>query len=378
MSWSLLRWFISYATLTVPQAAGPVAFSLAALSLTGDTSGGAAMIFAMTLAQVLGAIPITRLGRKLPSTWVLRTLVGFRTVAFTLMGVCVATGADFLWLILLAAIAGSVNGAAYGYLRALLNGFTPPDRLPRALGIAATLNEVTFVASPVFASGLGSISPVWGILALTILGGLPALLAPRSDVGLTDSASLRGGSVLSPAMFLWLICAAADGAAIAAIEIGAVALALNFGYPPALAILLTVPLCLASVAGGVWISVQNRMASRRAVLTQLAIMTAGSALAALNLSLVITVVGAVLMGLVLAPLGTYFSLVLDTLAPPDRRPEVFALLRTASSLGVIFASAMLTVTSLSLALIVITFVMAAVTVVVAVATAGQAGHEPAA
>ncbi|WP_210184278.1 hypothetical protein [Bosea robiniae] len=36
----LVRWFISSATLTVPQAAGPVAFALVALALTGDTSGG--------------------------------------------------------------------------------------------------------------------------------------------------------------------------------------------------------------------------------------------------------------------------------------------------------------------------------------------------
>src|SRR5205809_5822423 len=64
--WPLVRWFISSATLGVPQAAGPIAFALVALSLTGDTSGGAAMILAMTLAQVVGAIPIARLGRNMP------------------------------------------------------------------------------------------------------------------------------------------------------------------------------------------------------------------------------------------------------------------------------------------------------------------------
>ena len=55
-----------------------------------------------------------------------------------------------------------------------------------------------------------------------------------------------------------------------------------------------------------------------------------------------TIVGAVLIGFVLAPLGTYYSLILDRLAPPQRRPEVFALLRTANAVGVIFASAVLT------------------------------------
>ena len=78
-----------------------------------------------------------------------------------------------------------------------------------------------------------------------------------------------GGSGLSPSILLWLACAAAGGATVASIEIGAVALALNFGYEPALAIMFTVPLCLASVAGGIWVSVRNRMATRKAVLAQL-------------------------------------------------------------------------------------------------------------
>ena len=47
-------------------------------------------------------------------------------------------------------------------------------------------------------------------------------------------------------------------------------------------------------------------------------MTLGSALAALDLSVATTVVGTVLIGVVLAPLGTYYSLILDTLAPPQQ------------------------------------------------------------
>jgi hypothetical protein len=61
----------------VPQAAGPVAFSLVALSLTGQATDGAAMILAMTLAQVCGAIPIARLGKSLPLATFLKLLVVF-------------------------------------------------------------------------------------------------------------------------------------------------------------------------------------------------------------------------------------------------------------------------------------------------------------
>ena len=68
------------------------------------------------------------------------------------------------------------------------------------------------------------------------------------------------------------------------------------------------------------------MGSRRAVLIQLMIMTGGAILATLQISMAVTVLGAVLVGAVLAPLGTYYSLALDSLAPPRKRPEVLSLI----------------------------------------------------
>jgi len=136
-----------------------------------------------------------------------------------------------------------------------------------------------------------------------------------------------------------------------------------------------VPLCVASVAGGVWVSARNRMASRKAVLALLVFMTLGSALVAFGPSLATTVIGAILIGFVLAPLATYYSLVLDQLAPPQKRPEVFALLRTANALGIIFASAVLTAVSLSIALIVVTCTMSAATLTVGFATVGRRSRQ---
>lgn len=374
--WPLYRWFISSATVGVPQAAGPVAFSLVALSAAGDASGGAAMMLAMTLAQVAGAFPIARLGKHLPLATFLKLLIAIRTLALASVALFAAFEAPFTWLIMLAAVAGLVNGAASGYLRAVLNHLASASQLPRALGVAATLNEVTFVLAPVLASGLGTVSPAFGVLVLAAMGAAPALLIPNT--GSTPIGHVRGadGSILSPSLLLWLMCAAAGGATVAAIEIGAVALALRFGYEPALAIIFTVPLCLASVAGGIWASVRNRMATRRTVLAQLSIMSIGSALAALNLSVATTVVGAVLIGSVLAPLATYYSLVLDTLAPSQRRAEVFALLRTANAVGVILASTALTVVPLSMALIAVTGLMVVASLIVAIASIRRRGPLP--
>jgi hypothetical protein len=66
-----------------------------------------------------------------------------------------------------------------------------------------------------------------------------------------------------------------------------------------------------------------------------------SALAAANHSMAVTIAGSVLRGAVLTPLGTYYSLALYAPAPPERRPEIFALLRTSQAVGVVFASALL-------------------------------------
>jgi hypothetical protein len=363
--WPLLRWHLSSATLNVPQAAGPVAFSLVALSLTGDTSRGAAIMVAMTLAQVLGAVPLSRLGKHLPTVGLLRVLLCVRTIALGAIAVAVGYGVAFDWLIGLAAIAGSVNGAAFGYLRSLLNALTPASKLPRALGIAATLNAITFVLAPVIASGVGVISPAFAVLAMAVLGAAPALLVPADGSAHAPDAPHASGSVLTLSIVLWLACAAAGGAAVAAFEIGAVALALRFGYEPALAIIFTVPLCLASIVGGLWVSLINRNATRLIVTLQLAVMALGVTLAAAELSVAVTVLGAVLTGSVLAPLGAYYSLMLDSLAPPHRRAEAFALLRTANAVGVILAGLALATLSLSTAMTAVTCMMVFVTLLVA-------------
>lgn len=364
--WFLFRWFVSAATLNVPQAAGPITFSLLALSITGNTSGGAALILAMTLAQVAGAIPITRLGSNIPPARFLRCLVVIRTLALAAVALLAACGVSFAWLVACATIAGSVNGAAFGYLRSVLNHLAPGSRLPRALGISATLNEMTFVLAPVAASGLGTISPLLGLLVVAAVGAAPALFVPPVEAVDGEQVKRAGGSILGPSILLWLACATAGGAVVASVEIGAVALALAYGYEPTLAILFTVPLCLASVAGGIWVSVRNRMASRGTVVGYLSVMALGSASAALEMSVATTVVGAILIGFVLAPLGTHYSLVLDVLAPQGRRAEVFALLRTANAVGVILASAMLTAFSLSSALVFVAGLMVTVTLMAAV------------
>jgi len=352
----LIRWLLAYGTFSVPQAAGPIAFTLLAMPLTGSAGSGAALVLAVTLAQIVGSVPFARLGRGWNAASYLKVLVTVRAMAFATLALLAKMQAPFPVLLLAAAVGGLVNGAAFGFLRSILNHLVNPAAMPRALGLAATLNEFTFVVSPVLASVLGAaIDPVIALLLLVALSAAPVLLVPAIPSPAAPEPGRRtaahGGTLLRPPIILWLACTMANSAAVASVEIGAVAIAVSFGLAPAEGAVFAVALCVASVAGGVWVSARNRAPSLPAVPRLLFLMGLGATLTALNLSVATTIVGALVVGSFLSPLGTYYSLRLDALAPLSRKAEVFALSRTANSLGIVLASAILTWSSLGVTLV---------------------------
>ncbi len=361
---ALLRWLLSYGAFAVPQASGPIVFALLALPLTGDPGSGAAIVLAITVAQVIGAVPIARLGRRWNAIGFLRTLVAIRTLALAALATLAAVEAPFPVLVAAGALAGLVNGAAFGYLRSVLNYLVETARLPRALGLAATIGEITFVAAPVAASMLGTIDAVMALVVLSLLGAAPALLLPAIPHATVKPTSDGHGRMLSPAILLWLGCTLANSAVVSSVEIGAVALAMRYDYPPAMGFIFTVTLCAASVAGGVWISVRNRMPSQRAVIGYLILMTTGSAMIAANLPVALTIIAALMVGSCMSPLSTYYSLRLDELSPPHRKAELFALARTMNALGIIVSSTCLSLTSLTVTQSVATSLIATAALVV--------------
>lgn len=366
--WALVRWLLSCGTFSVPQAAGPIAFALLALPLTGNPRSGAAIVLAITVAQVVGAVPVARYGRKSNAVAFLKALVAIRTLALAALAVLAGAGAPFSLFLVAAAMAGLVSGAAFGYLRSILNYLVEASQMPRALGFAATLNEFTFVVAPVLASVLGTINPVLAVLVLAVLGAATVILVPGIPHARAPTPVDGGGSLLTPAILLWLGCTVANSTVVSSIEIGSVSLAMNYGFEPAQGFIFTVALCMASVAGGVWVSARNRIPRRSTVLAYLVAMSAGAILAASNFSVVATLAGAIMVGGVLAPLSTSYSLQLDALSPAHRRAEVFALSRTATSIGVILSSTNLILTSLAVTQVAAAAVVCAATAAVGIAS----------
>src|SRR5699024_12706910 len=105
----------------------------------------------------------------------------------------------------------------------------------------------------------------------------------------------------TPMLGVWLFCAAASSAASAAIEIGAVSMAVSFGLAPSWGVVFPLALCMTSIAGGIWVSVRNHMPRRRTVLIWLIVMAAGALSVMVGHAATATLTGVPLGGPVMAP-----------------------------------------------------------------------------
>lgn len=338
------RWLASNVTSVAPQSMAPIVFGVATLNLTPGMNTSAAMVAAMTFAQVLGAWPVTVAGRQFRVDSFLRTLVGFRAAMFCVLGLAIILATSALALICLAALTGLVNGAVFGLLRATLNGLVTVTVLHRALGIAATANELVAVAGPVAASLISARSISAALITMILTSALPLITLPRLPA-VEVKAHHRGAHerFLSIDVLVWLGCAMSGTTAVGAVEIGAVALAVEYGLNVTWAIAFTVPLCVFSVAGGVWASVRNRMPGTPFITLMLLSTATGAAFVFAGTTVWLAIAGTVLVGFWLAPLGMLYSLKLDGLLPIGRRPEGFALLRSAQAVGMICSGVLLAI-----------------------------------
>lgn len=336
-------WLGAQLLTITPQAMAPIAFALATVGATGDVGIGAAMMAAMTGCQIVFAFPLSRWGRSRPPVDFLRLLIIGRGTAFGLVAVAALWAASPVVLVVLAGLAGVANGAIFGVFRTLLSQIVGPGRLPRAIALTATTAEMVFVVGPVAAAVLGALS---GALALFVMAGcalIPATLLrllPRIDA---PAVIVGRAGPMSRALPIWLLCALAGSSAVACVETGAVAMALRFDRSASYGAVFAVILCIASVTGGAIITWANRSLPIVLVIGLLAVMLSGALGLGLSRHVPGALTGTVLIGLCMAPVSTYYSIVIEQLVAPDRRSEAFSVLRAAQGSGVVLSALLLTV-----------------------------------
>jgi DHA1 family inner membrane transport protein len=336
-------WLGAQLLMIVPQAMAPIAFALATVGASGDVGIGAAMMAAMTGCQIVFAFPLSRWGRSRPPVDFLRLLIIGRGSAFGLVAAAQLLGGNPIVLVTMAGLAGMANGAIFGVFRTLLSEIIGAGQLPRAIALTATAAETVFVIGPVLAAVLGDVSgalPLFvmagcALIPATLLRLLPPVTAPGFAIG-------RAGPI-SRALPIWLLCALAGSSAVACVETGAVAMALRFDRSASFGAVFAVILCLASVTGGAIITWANRSLPIVVVIGLLTIMLTGSLGLGLSPHVPGALAGTVLIGLCMAPVSTYYSIVIEQLVAPDRRSEAFSVLRAAQGSGVVLSALLLTV-----------------------------------
>jgi MFS family permease len=319
-------------------------FSLALLVHARDVTGsyaiaglvsGAYAVASAISAPVLGGL-VDRRGQT-PALVGGAAVTAVALVADGLLG----PGAPAPLLVALGAATGLSTPPLAACVRSLLPTIAPdPRRLPALFALESTVLEVTFVAGPPLALGLGSLWSSGGALivcGLVILAGTLVFAAqPASRRWRPDPVSpcRRGGSLRSPAMRTLVAISLGTGTAFGATEVGVTAAAHALGAPAAAGPLLGLWGAGSLIGGMVATRLGGGARDARGLIPLLValaithgalILTTGSVVAA---GVVITLAGATI-----APTASSMYAMVEAAAPAGTRTEAYSWLLTASLVG---------------------------------------------
>jgi MFS family permease len=330
----------------LPLAMFSIALLVHAQAVTGSFAvaglvTGAYAIASAAAAPVLGGI-VDRRGQT-------RVLVcGAAATALVLVvNGLLPTGTPASVLIALGAGAGLCTPPLEACVRTLLPVIvSEPARLPTLFALESTVLELTFVAGPPLALGLGAVWSTGGALivagAVMLVGTVAFAVHPVSRRWQPDRrvARARGGSLRSPAMRTLVVTLLGIGAVFGATEVGVTASTHALGSGAAAGPLLGL-WGLGSLLGGIAATrlggSARSMRGLTVLLTGLAaghgalILATGSVVA---LGVVITLAGATI-----APTVASIYSMVDAAAPAGTQTEAFSWLLTAELVGASLGSA---------------------------------------
>jgi MFS family permease len=324
----------------LPLAMLSIAILVHAQQVTGSFAIAGLACSAYAICGALASPLLGRLVDRHGQTSVL--LVGAAMSAVTLvgMGLLPADGPHLL-LVALAGLTGLATPPLAACVRTLLPAIVSrPSELPALFALESTLLEVTFVAGPPLALGLGAVWSTGGALVvsgLMTLAGTIAFAAHRTSRGWRPDAVAtrsRAGSLRSAAIRVLIVVDLGTGVVFGATEVGVTASAKHAAGAAAAAPLLAL-WGAGSLIGGL---IVTRWGERLRGALQLPVLLAALAIShgALLLSThSLPAMGAIILlaGATIAPTGSVIYAMVDRFAPAGTRTEAFSWLFTSSSTG---------------------------------------------
>jgi predicted MFS family arabinose efflux permease len=335
-----LRLFVLSLVARLPLTMLSIALLLHAQHLTGSFAAAGVVSGAYAVSVGVGG-PV--LGQLVDRRGQTSTLVvsSFASAALLVGVASLPAGAPFGVLAGLAAAIGLATPPLGACLRTLFGGLLPDARTLRAAyAVDASASELTWVAGPPLALGLGALISTGAALlfaAVVLLAATAAFAAqPASRAWRPEQAGgrARGGSLRSPAMRTLVLVLAAVGTLFGAVEVAIAAAADGLGSAAAAGPLLGV-WGAGSLAGGLLaVRLGGGAQGARGLALVLGGLTAGHLLlvpaagSILALGAVLAVAGAAI-----APTYATAYAMVEQAAPSGTATEAFAWLATAVAVG---------------------------------------------
>ncbi|HEY1566131.1 MAG TPA: MFS transporter [Solirubrobacteraceae bacterium] len=324
----------------LPLAMLSIAILVHAQQVTGSFAVAGLACSAYAICGALASPALGRLVDRHGQSSVL--LVGAAVTAATLvaMGLQPADSPHAL-LVALAGVAGLATPPVAACVRTLLPAIVSrPSELPALFALESTLLEVTFVAGPPLALGLGAVWSTGGALVVSgvmlLAGTLPFAAHRASRDWRPDAvaARSRAGSLRAAAIRVLIVADLGTGIVFGATEVGVTASAKHVAGAAAAAPLLAL-WGAGSLIGGL---IVTRWGDRLRGALRLPVLLAALALshgALLVSTHSLPAMGAIILlaGATIAPTGSVIYAMVDRFSPAGTRTEAFSWLFTSSSAG---------------------------------------------
>lgn len=369
------RWLVSYEASIVPAAMGPVAFGVAMLASTGSAQTGAALMAAMVVGQVSMAVPLEALTRGYRSKRILVLFLVIQATALACLTVAIHARSPLPLLIVLAAVSGAPIGLAFSLFRYLLAQSSSRHMMVRRIAISLTVNEVCYIVCPIAASMVAGRYPLMPMLLMVGSVLASAVLATRL-VDPEPAGRQPSGNVFLRAVVPWLLSVFLSSAALAFVEAGTVAIALRIGWPAGVAGMIAAVSGLASGVAGSYVAYRSPKATPEWVFALMAMTVAGVVLIAVSTTGGLVMLGSVVIGLGVAPLGTFLSVLIQDEIPESRLSAAMTLYRAAHGLGIGAAALLLALLTVPVTGVVIAVAVAVIGTGCAMAVYRRRRYQP--
>lgn len=338
-----------------------VAATTTSLLITGSIDTGALM----TTAHVVGMLAATPVAARIVGRWSPRRVLAVQMGAHGLLwaGVWVAAGTGqpaWTWY-LGAALAGTVIAGSGGVVRSLLLRTVPEGAGRSASTVDVTFMDLLIFLAPLVVAAAAPIHPLGPLAAVALLSLVAAAAVPLT--GLPDPRTGGDGAGedrvaahrlrWSAAAVCWIVFGAAIGLYFAAVEVGATALVVAYGYDVSTAWVVFLLLSLASIVGGFLDAarVPGRHEAAWAI-GAATLLLVGCLLLAAGPPLPMAAFALLLSGLPVAALLGLRSHMIDTAVPVGQRAGYFSWAFAAQNVGFALGSALLAVIGQSALLVV--------------------------